>query len=81
MNKVLFFAQLRERLDCAEITVNATGLTVFELREKLAQSNERWHKWLLDKDVLVAVNQSLATANSKIGEGDEIAMFPPVTGG
>ncbi|WP_105169742.1 MoaD/ThiS family protein [Pseudoalteromonas sp. T1lg23B] len=81
MNKILFFAQLRERLQCDEVTLDAAGLQVSELRQQLAQRNERWRKWILEKDVLVAVNQSLAPAEFYIGSGDEIAMFPPVTGG
>lgn len=81
MNKILFFAQLRERLDCAELSIDAAGLTVLELREKLANTSECWQLWVLDKDVLVAVNQSLALSTQKIAAGDEIAMFPPVTGG
>ncbi|MCG7533470.1 molybdopterin converting factor subunit 1 [Pseudoalteromonas sp. OOF1S-7] len=81
MNKILFFAQLRERLECDELDLDVAGLSVGELRQQLAQKNKRWQKWLLDKDVLVAVNQALVAADSRIGEGDEVAMFPPVTGG
>lgn len=81
MNKVLFFAQLRERLGCDTLVVDATGLSVQALKQQLAQKSPQWHDWLLDKDVLVAVNQELADEQTRIGLHDEIAMFPPVTGG
>ncbi len=81
MNKVLFFAQLRERLGCDTINVEAGGLTVQALKELLAERDEHWSEWLLAKEVLVAVNQVLANGQTCIEAGDEVAMFPPVTGG
>ncbi|MCF7500842.1 molybdopterin synthase sulfur carrier subunit [Pseudoalteromonas sp. L1] len=81
MNKVLFFAQLRERLGCDTVQLNAQGMSVRELRQVLAKRDERWRTWLLDKDVLVAVNQTLVDDNAALSTGDEVAMFPPVTGG
>ncbi|AXV66315.1 MULTISPECIES: molybdopterin converting factor subunit 1 [Pseudoalteromonas] len=81
MNKVLFFAQLRERLGCDSVQLDAQGMSVRQLRQTLAERDERWHTWLLDKDVLVAVNQILVDDNAAVGTGDEVAMFPPVTGG
>ncbi|MCP4586426.1 molybdopterin converting factor subunit 1 [Pseudoalteromonas sp.] len=81
MNKVLFFAQLRERLGCDSVQVDAQGMSVRQLRQTLAERDGRWHTWLLDKDVLVAVNQILVDDNAALGIGDEVAMFPPVTGG
>ena len=64
MNKVLFFAQLRERLGCDTIQLDAQGMSVRELRQVLAKRDERWRTWLLDKDVLVAVNQTLVDDNA-----------------
>ncbi|WP_062567401.1 molybdopterin synthase sulfur carrier subunit [Pseudoalteromonas arabiensis] len=81
MNKVLFFAQLRERLGCDTVQLDAQGMSVRELRQVLAKRDERWRTWLLDKDVLVAVNQTLVDDNAALSTGDEVAMFPPVTGG
>ncbi len=81
MNKVLFFAQLRERLGCDTVQLDAQGMSVRELRQVLAKRDERWRTWLLDKDVLVAVNQTLVDENAALSTGDEVAMFPPVTGG
>jgi molybdopterin synthase sulfur carrier subunit len=81
MNKVLFFAQLRERLGCDTVQLDAQGMSVRELRQVLAKRDERWRAWLLDKDVLVAVNQTLVDENAALSTGDEVAMFPPVTGG
>ena len=41
-----------------------------------------WHDVLADmKVVRVAVNQDMAAVNAPLNPGDEIAFFPPVTGG
>ena len=41
-----------------------------------------WHEVLADmKVVRVAVNQDMAAANAPLNPGDEVAFFPPVTGG
>lgn len=81
MNKILFFAQLRERLECDELQLDVAGLNVAQLRQKLAETNDKWKKWIVDKDVLVAINQTLSSEQCCIASGDEIALFPPVTGG
>ncbi len=81
MNKILFFAQLRERLQCDHLTLDASGQTVEQLKQQLAEQHPHWQEWLLERDVLIALNQTLVPAETMIGQGDEIAMFPPVTGG
>ncbi len=78
---VLFFGQLRERLDCASIEIDIDRpMTVTELCLRLSQAGETWRRALAE-DLLCAVNQTLRAAGFEINPGDEVALFPPVTGG
>jgi len=81
--KVLFFAQLRELLDCDSTQLNIDlPASVTEVREALmAQFPD--HAGLLHSDkALVAVNQELINNDqATITATDEVAFFPPVTGG
>lgn len=82
--KVLFFAKLREQLGTAaeEIEVPDSASTVAGLRLHLMKRGGAWHEVLADmKVVRVAVNQDMAAANAPLNPGDEVAFFPPVTGG
>ena len=82
--KVLFFAGLREQLGTsAEEVELPTGVsTVAGLRNHLMQRGGAWQSVFGDKKLVrVAVNQDMAQPVSSIKAGDEIAFFPPVTGG
>jgi molybdopterin synthase sulfur carrier subunit len=82
--KVLFFASLREQLGThAEVVeVPDSASTVAGLRMHLMKRGGAWHDVLADmKVVRVAVNQDMAAANAPLNPGDEVAFFPPVTGG
>lgn len=79
---VLYFARLREALNCADetLTVPPTVTTVGELRDYLMQ--EQGHGALGEITALrCAVNQELADFGKRLRSGDEVAFFPPVTGG
>ena len=79
MLRVLFFAQTRELIGLDAIEVNENFATVEELRQHLAAKGD---KWALQSDkLLVAINQTLMPLESAVKNGDEIAFFPPVTGG
>ncbi|EEG84024.1 putative molybdopterin converting factor, subunit 1 [Proteus penneri ATCC 35198] len=55
--------------------------TVDDLRKVLINKGERWSLALEDGKLLSAVNQSFVQGSHVINDGDEIAFFPPVTGG
>ncbi|WP_204330685.1 MoaD/ThiS family protein, partial [Providencia stuartii] len=50
-------------------------------RQALAQRGDRWALALEDGKLLAAVNQSFVATDHPLEDGDEVAFFPPVTGG
>lgn len=81
MIKVLFFAQVRELVACDGLGVNAEYASVEQLRAALAAKSDRWALALESGKLLAAVNQTLVDFNHPLRDGDEVAFFPPVTGG
>ncbi|XQW86454.1 molybdopterin converting factor subunit 1 [Thalassotalea piscium] len=82
MNNILFFGQLKERLGCAQTSLSVPyPSSVLAVKEQLQQRGEMWLELLAQGNVLSAVNQTMANDETVINEGDEIAFFPPVTGG
>jgi molybdopterin synthase sulfur carrier subunit len=82
--KVLFFANLREQLGTGVEVVDLpdSASTVAGLRLHLMRRGGPWQQVLGDmKVVRVAVNQDMAAAGAPLNPGDEVAFFPPVTGG
>ena len=80
--RILFFAQLRELLGCSQIEVVIDApLSVADLRSKLIEQNPEWEAHLQHGQVLQAVNQILVNNKAIVQPGDEVAIFPPVTGG
>ncbi len=81
--RVLYFAGLRERVGQAaeELVLPAAIDTVGKLRAHLAERGANWDALGAGNSVRAAVNQRMAGAETAIGEGDEVAFFPPVTGG
>ncbi len=82
MIQVLFFAQLREQLGIAELRVAAESVvSVATLKHYLVTSNPQWEQYLSNSKLLVAVNHEYTKVDVAIKSGDEVAFFPPVTGG
>ena len=83
MIQLRYFASLRENLGIGEEQVelpeNVSDLPA--LTQWLQQRGESWENALADQRLHVAVNQQIVSADSRIADGDEIAWFPPVTGG
>ena len=82
MIKVLFFAKLRDQLGISELQLEwKNNLDVASLLNNLQQRGGCWSSALADNKLMVAVNQTITTSNSSLQDGDEVAFFPPVTGG
>lgn len=81
MIKVLFFAQVRELVGMDSLELDYEYQTVNDLRNALILKGNRWALALEDGKLLSAVNQSFVQGDHVICDGDEIAFFPPVTGG
>jgi molybdopterin synthase sulfur carrier subunit len=82
MIKVVFFAALREQLACSELTVSSENITtVADLKHQLANKNEQWQALFDNSSLLSAVNHDMVDSDQAIKSGDEVAFFPPVTGG
>ena len=84
MIKVLYFARLREQLGTAgeEIAPAAELETVGDVAAKLRERGGTWLEILGEgESVMVAVNQEMARLETRVEDGDEVAFFPPVTGG
>ena len=84
MAKLLYFARLRETLGISgeELELPETVVDVNSLLALLRQRGGAWETELaVGKVFRVAVNQDMADPASAICNGDEIAIFPPVTGG
>ncbi len=81
--RVLYFAALRERLGMAEEEVDwpAAGGTVACLRARLAERHDDLAALFAAPELKIAVNQRYARADTLVRPGDEVALFPPVTGG
>ncbi len=81
--QILYFARLRDDLNISserfELESHVSTLEV--LRTELSKRGDAWQKALGDPNLLIAVNQDMASWDSELKAGDEVAFFPPVTGG
>ena len=84
MIKVKFFASLRETLgvDEADLDYQPGLSTVAAVRDMLvSEKGAEWQEALVENNVLMAVNQVMSDLSDPVEDGDEVAFFPPVTGG
>jgi molybdopterin synthase sulfur carrier subunit len=84
MIQIRYFANVRERLGTGseEIAPPAGETTVADIAAALRRRGAPWSEVLGDGEtVKVAVNQEMASAQTPVRDGDEVAFFPPVTGG
>ncbi len=89
MIQLRYFASLRERLGtgaevipCPTLATPNRPLTVADLLLLLRQRGEPWSDALGgEQPLLAAVNQTMARLDTPVQDGDEVAFFPPVTGG
>jgi len=81
--KILYFAKLRDQLDCSEEVYELPdeAATVAELKAALCERGEAWQAAFADSQLLTAVNKVMANAETPVSANDEVGFFPPVTGG
>lgn len=81
--KVLFFARVRDKVGTSELelALPAGYQNVGSVTELVKQQGQAFDDALSDPNVLVALNQEMVNDQTTVEEGDEIAYFPPVTGG
>jgi molybdopterin synthase sulfur carrier subunit len=81
---LLYFASLRESLGCSreQLALPSGNATVSMLVEALRNRDGRWTEaFAPGRTWRVAVNQQMADLATPVKAGDEVAFFPPVTGG
>ena len=82
MIKVLFFASLKEQLKTASLDLSANeNKSVEQLLENLQARDATWKKALSSDSLMIAVNQTMSARTTLLNKDDEVAFFPPVTGG
>lgn len=83
MLKILYFAGLREALgQSSENMALPAGIgSVGQLHAHLVARGGAWTTLARTKNLRVAVNQGMAAMDAPLRDGDEVAFFPPVTGG
>ncbi len=82
--RVLYFAALRERVGCADESIEApdTIANVAQLRMWLTQRGDPWSAAFAEtRRVRAAVDQTMVDDQHALHDGAEVAFFPPVTGG
>jgi sulfur-carrier protein len=82
--KLLYFAGLREALGSSgeSLELPAGVATVAALRAHLAARGGKWaEQFAPTRNVRAAVIQLMVPAHAPVKDGDEVAFFPPVTGG
>ncbi|MDF0730688.1 molybdopterin converting factor subunit 1 [Pseudomonas entomophila] len=78
--KVVYFARYRELLGCDEEPLHGAFATVDDVRQALVAKGEPY-ALLAEQKLMCARNQDLCRLDEPVEEGDEVAFFPPVTGG
>lgn len=74
--QVKFFASLRDEIGRDNVEVeHSAGMTVVDIWQAVAG------KQPLHGRILAAVNMQYAKPETTVNDGDEVAFFPPVTGG
>ncbi|MDN3651899.1 molybdopterin converting factor subunit 1 [Thalassotalea ponticola] len=84
MINILFFAAVRETLNCSQLALELPkdNATLADLKRSLASRQGKWQQVFTDKLLMCAVNEVMVSDdNTPIKTGDTIAFFPPVTGG
>lgn len=83
MLTLVYFASIREQLgvDSEQFELPDDVTQVDQLLQVLLARGDAWQRTLSATNLLVAVNQEMSALDAAIADGDEVAFFPPVTGG
>lgn len=84
MMKIRYFAWLRDHTGCGqeEMSCPSDVQTISDLIGYLEDQDHKYKKAFAQKQVIrVAVNHEFASFDDVVTDQDEIAFFPPVTGG
>ena len=83
MIKVRFFARIRESLgrEGVDIEFDSAMNSIADVIDRVCALNPEWESVVRDNSVLVALNQEMTHLQAKVLDEDEVALFPPVTGG
>ena len=75
MIQIKFFASLRETLGMESASIDArTGITIRQIWDEVTSED-------YPVNTLCAINMDYAKPDDVVNDGDEVAFFPPVTGG
>ncbi len=81
MINILLFARVRELAGSASLDIPFEFTDVESLRLALSGRDKHWALAMEKGKLLAAVNQTLVPFSHPLQDGDEVAFFPPVTGG
>jgi molybdopterin synthase sulfur carrier subunit len=83
MITLLYFARLRETFGVTSEPLALPAVATLEgVRATLVARGGVWaHELAAGRSFRAAVNQAVAAADTPVKDGDEVAFFPPVTGG
>ena len=77
--KILYFASLKENLNTAHDEINVVSpVSISSIKKQLIEKYGERH---FPDNILCAVNYEMVNESTKVCESDEVAFFPPVTGG
>ena len=83
MAHIVFFASIREELGINELNIDISDdMKLSQVVDTLSREGAgNWKSVLLAENVRIAVNHELVNDDVRVNNSDEIAFFPPVTGG
>jgi molybdopterin synthase sulfur carrier subunit len=84
MLNIVFFASVKEQLGCTgtQLAWDDSLSTFLALEDRLSETHgPQWRDVLTQDNIIRAVNQTVVDPDVTLSDGDEVAFFPPVTGG
>jgi molybdopterin synthase sulfur carrier subunit len=85
---IKLFSALREALGESEFELDLTGVSeastqvdVASIKKQLSQRGAEWKEALNQPNLVHALNHKVVFTDAVVSEGDELAFFPPMTGG